>query len=523
MESKIYRGLAEAYSAVYNEDLRTELEDHNYQNLIDDAAIEIFENISLSLISQGYNSVDVLEYFANVDEEVIVEDIISISNGYIIFESVVDQRYIEEQLTQLDEILGAALRVGQAAVKAAKYAPKAASLGQRAMSALGGAGKAATRVAQQGTKASSVVRSSLGKAVQSVKGATGGVRSALGGAASKVKDVARGALNKLPGGSGGKLAKAGRFAGKAALGGAAFEAGSRGLSGLMGNKGTPSTQAKSKPSVDKSKYNASASLGGQTAFKAGGGSAALAAAQKKNPKATAADIQKRGTSALRSSAGGDLKKGAALFKAKQEIMSGKKPTSDKPAAPTPKPSTTTTTSTSYSKPKSTPTVKPSTTSTKPGDGKPYKDGPLWGPGSKPTDMGKKAESPTPSVKDKFPSTNSLGGSDIDKPKPAPTPVNKATGSKKPGSIVSGLDMFDLVKGHLLDEGYADTEEAAIAIMANMSEEWRESIVEGLTPLGVKTAGVVDDQRRGSTRDKDLKGTRDSLDRLKAYPKGFPGV
>jgi hypothetical protein len=46
------------------------------------------------------------------------------------------------------------------------------------------------------------------------------------------------------------------------------------------------------------------------------------------------------------------------------------------------------------------------------------------------------------------------------------------------SISSGLDMFDLVKGHLLDEGYADTEEAAIVIMANMSEEWRQSIIEG---------------------------------------------
>ena len=61
-------------------------------------------------------------------------------------------------------------------------------------------------------------------------------------------------------------------------------------------------------------------------------------------------------------------------------------------------------------------------------------------------------------------------------KPAPTPVNKATGSKKPGSVYSGFDMFDLVKGHLLDEGYADTEEAAIVIMANMSEEWRQNIL-----------------------------------------------
>jgi hypothetical protein len=66
------------------------------------------------------------------------------------------------------------------------------------------------------------------------------------------------------------------------------------------------------------------------------------------------------------------------------------------------------------------------------------------------------------------------------PKPAPTtkPTPAATGSKKPGSIVSGFDMFDVVKGYLIGEGYADTEESALVIMANMSEEWRQSIVEG---------------------------------------------
>jgi len=42
-----------------------------------------------------------------------------------------------------------------------------------------------------------------------------------------------------------------------------------------------------------------------------------------------------------------------------------------------------------------------------------------------------------------------------------------------------FDLFDVIKGHLLDEGYADTEQAALAIMANMSEEWRQSIVEGV--------------------------------------------
>lgn len=46
-----------------------------------------------------------------------------------------------------------------------------------------------------------------------------------------------------------------------------------------------------------------------------------------------------------------------------------------------------------------------------------------------------------------------------------------------GKLFNSVDMFDIVKGHLLDEGYADTEEAALAIMANMSEEWKQSIVE----------------------------------------------
>ena len=40
------------------------------------------------------------------------------------------------------------------------------------------------------------------------------------------------------------------------------------------------------------------------------------------------------------------------------------------------------------------------------------------------------------------------------------------------------DLFDIIKGHLIDEGFADTEEAAHSIMASMSEGWKQSIVEG---------------------------------------------
>ena len=39
------------------------------------------------------------------------------------------------------------------------------------------------------------------------------------------------------------------------------------------------------------------------------------------------------------------------------------------------------------------------------------------------------------------------------------------------------DLFDAILEHLITEGYADTNENALVIMANMSEEWRESIVE----------------------------------------------
>ena len=39
-----------------------------------------------------------------------------------------------------------------------------------------------------------------------------------------------------------------------------------------------------------------------------------------------------------------------------------------------------------------------------------------------------------------------------------------------------VEIFDVVLEYLVAEGYADTNESALVIMANMSEEWRQSIV-----------------------------------------------
>jgi hypothetical protein len=50
--------------------------------------------------------------------------------------------------------------------------------------------------------------------------------------------------------------------------------------------------------------------------------------------------------------------------------------------------------------------------------------------------------------------------------------------KKTGVSAESFDLFDYILEHLVAEGYADTNEAAIAIMANMSGDWRQSIVEG---------------------------------------------
>jgi len=48
-----------------------------------------------------------------------------------------------------------------------------------------------------------------------------------------------------------------------------------------------------------------------------------------------------------------------------------------------------------------------------------------------------------------------------------------------------VDIYDLILSHLLDEGYAETLEAAETIMVHMSEEWREGIVEEVLSEGEK--------------------------------------
>jgi len=50
------------------------------------------------------------------------------------------------------------------------------------------------------------------------------------------------------------------------------------------------------------------------------------------------------------------------------------------------------------------------------------------------------------------------------------------------------DIYDIILSHLLDEGYAETPEAAEAIMVNMSEEWREGILDEAQIMSVSGKG-----------------------------------
>ena len=56
------------------------------------------------------------------------------------------------------------------------------------------------------------------------------------------------------------------------------------------------------------------------------------------------------------------------------------------------------------------------------------------------------------------------------------PKGKKLERQRKTGVSESYDLYDIILSHLLDEGYAETPEAAEAIMVNMSEEWIGSII-----------------------------------------------
>jgi hypothetical protein len=69
-------------------------------------------------------------------------------------------------------------------------------------------------------------------------------------------------------------------------------------------------------------------------------------------------------------------------------------------------------------------------------------------------------------------------------------MGDASRQRQASMLNQSFDPFDYILEYLVAEGYADTNEAAISIMANMSEEWREGIVEGMFDFLPKSTTVI---------------------------------
>ena len=76
----------------------------------------------------------------------------------------------------------------------------------------------------------------------------------------------------------------------------------------------------------------------------------------------------------------------------------------------------------------------------------------------------------------------IGRGPVGKGRKTPT---KGSGGYRPEEVET--DLYNIILEYLVAEGYADTNEAALAIMGNMSEGWRQSIVEG----GFNSSGRYD--------------------------------
>jgi len=87
-----------------------------------------------------------------------------------------------------------------------------------------------------------------------------------------------------------------------------------------------------------------------------------------------------------------------------------------------------------------------------------------------------------------------------------------------------VDIYDIILSHLIDEGYADTVESAVGIMVNMSEDWRDSIVDETINEGRRTSLSAlsrESQQRKADKERGRPETQDEIDRRLARGRYAP--
>lgn len=87
------------------------------------------------------------------------------------------------------------------------------------------------------------------------------------------------------------------------------------------------------------------------------------------------------------------------------------------------------------------------------------------------------------------------------------------------------DLFDYILEYLIVEGYADTNENAIVIMVNMSEEWRDDIIESRggyasAPAAGPAPASFHELSRGVKQKKGIKGSFDNQGNIRGKYKAM---
>jgi len=225
-------GLMEAYAAVYDTNIREQLEEEREEEReVQEVGFQIIENAANVLFSQGYDVNDLCDYFKEASTGIISEDYLNFTEGqtYISESFIVSDEYVQEQFNLLEYILdeAAQTRLQTMADKKNKIlvgppGSKPQSTTNAAIKRSGGttktniAGKIPSTV--KPAKPQNVTSSPSPKVTQSsVNTSKPGFLQKAGnfakGLMSKAKDVAK----KIPGaGTAAKIAKSpvGKFAGK---------------------------------------------------------------------------------------------------------------------------------------------------------------------------------------------------------------------------------------------------------------------------------------------------------------------
>jgi len=174
--------------------IQEENDAQNQAEEVENFATDVYVAVATSMLHEGYSATGVLGFLSTASDEEILEKF-GDYNETVISESTISEEYIEEQAQQLDEFVGALMRGAGALIKGAKYAKGGpiSKLGQ----GLQGAGRATSRIAQQGPKASSVVRSGVSKLRDRATGALSALKSKVGGAVSTLRGGASRAVDAV--------------------------------------------------------------------------------------------------------------------------------------------------------------------------------------------------------------------------------------------------------------------------------------------------------------------------------------